>query len=52
MNAQAFREYYDYHFSENRKIWDRYIVVLLQEQFVQDIDDWVCEKSYHPSHEC
>lgn len=38
MNAQAFREYFDYHFAENRKIWDSYIVALPQEQFVQNID--------------
>lgn len=38
MNAQAFREYFDYHFAENRKIWDSYIVALPQEQFIQDID--------------
>lgn len=38
MNAQAFREYFDYHFSENRKIWASYIVALPQEQFVQNID--------------
>ena len=38
MNAQAFREYFDYHFSENRKIWDSYIVALPQEQFIQNID--------------
>ena len=23
MNANAFRHFYDYHFAENRKIWDR-----------------------------
>ncbi len=38
MNAQAFREYFNYHFAENRKIWDSYIVALPQEQFVQNID--------------
>ena len=38
MNAQAFREYFDYHFAENREIWDSYIVALPQEQFIQNID--------------
>lgn len=38
MNADAFRYFYNYHFSENRKIWDSYIMSLSQEQFVQDIN--------------
>jgi uncharacterized damage-inducible protein DinB len=37
MNADAFRHFYDYHFAENRKIWDAYITKLSQEQFVQDV---------------
>ena len=36
MNADAFRHFYDYHFAENRKIWDTYITALSQEQFTQD----------------
>jgi uncharacterized damage-inducible protein DinB len=35
MNADAFRHLYDYHFAENRKIWDSCISGLSQEQFVQ-----------------
>lgn len=35
MNAQAFRHFYDYHFSENRKIWDNYVAQLSHEQFTQ-----------------
>ena len=35
MNAQAFRHFYDYHFSENRKLWDRYVSQLSDEQFSQ-----------------
>ena len=35
MNADAFRHFYDYHFAENRKIWDTYITPLSQEQFLQ-----------------
>jgi uncharacterized damage-inducible protein DinB len=38
MNAEAFRHFYDYHFNENRKIWDRYIVPLSHEQFNQKVD--------------
>ena len=35
MNATAFRHFYNYHFSENRKIWDTNITPLSQEQFTQ-----------------
>ncbi len=35
MNADAFRHFYDYHFTENRKIWDRYVTPLSDEQFRQ-----------------
>jgi len=37
MNADAFRHFYDYHFSENRKIWDSGITSLSQEQFTQQV---------------
>jgi uncharacterized damage-inducible protein DinB len=37
MNADAFRHFYDYHFSENRKIWDQYVAPLSQEQFTRDV---------------
>jgi uncharacterized damage-inducible protein DinB len=35
MNADAFRHFYEYHFSENRKIWDQYVTQLSDEQFTQ-----------------
>ncbi len=35
MNADAFRQLYDYHITENRKTWNYYIVDLSQEQFMQ-----------------
>jgi uncharacterized damage-inducible protein DinB len=38
MNADAFRKFYDYHFAENRKIWDAHVVSLTQEQFTQHVD--------------
>jgi uncharacterized damage-inducible protein DinB len=38
MNADAFRHFYDYHFTENRKIWDTCITSLSQEQFTQTVD--------------
>jgi uncharacterized damage-inducible protein DinB len=37
MNANAFRHFYNYHFAENRKIWDAYIPSLSQEQFTQNV---------------
>jgi len=36
MNADAFRHFYAYHFAENRKLWDRYITSLSDEQFTQN----------------
>lgn len=38
MNADAFRHYYEYHFTENRKIWDTLVMSLTQEQFMQPIN--------------
>jgi uncharacterized damage-inducible protein DinB len=35
MNADAFRQFYEYHFTENHKIWDTCIMSLSQEQFTQ-----------------
>ncbi len=37
MNAEAFRYFFEYHFSENRKLWDMYVTQLTQELFSQDI---------------
>ena len=37
MMADVFRHFYDYHFSENRNIWDSYITPLSDEQFTQDV---------------
>jgi uncharacterized damage-inducible protein DinB len=38
MNANAFRHFYEYHFTENRKIWNTYITPLSHEQFTQKVD--------------
>ena len=38
MNANAFRHFYEYHFSENRKIWDTCIASLADEKFVRSVD--------------
>jgi uncharacterized damage-inducible protein DinB len=38
MNTYAFRHFFDYHFAENRKIWDRYITSLSDEQFTKEMD--------------
>ncbi len=37
MNANAFRHFYEYHFTENHKIWDSYIASLPYEKFLQDV---------------
>jgi uncharacterized damage-inducible protein DinB len=37
MMADVFRHFYDYHFSENRNVWDTYIGPLSDEQFMQDV---------------
>jgi uncharacterized damage-inducible protein DinB len=37
MNANAFRHFYEYHFAENRKIWDA-VTQLSYEQFTQHAD--------------
>ena len=37
MNAEAFRQYYGYHFAENRKMWEYYISTLSEEQFTQPV---------------
>ena len=36
MNADAFRHFYDYHFAENRKLWD-HVLSLSHEQFIQPV---------------
>ena len=38
MDANAFRHFYNYHFTENRKIWDTYVAPLTYEQFTQDVN--------------
>lgn len=38
MNANAFRHFYDYHFAENRKIWDSYVTQLSDKQFTHHVD--------------
>lgn len=37
MNADAIRHFFDYHFSENRATWDKYVMSLTQEQFTQPV---------------
>jgi len=38
MNTSAFRHFYNYHFNENRKMWDSYIIPLSYEQFTQNVN--------------
>jgi uncharacterized damage-inducible protein DinB len=35
MNVDAFRYLYEYHFTENRRIWDSYVTPLSYEQFTR-----------------
>jgi uncharacterized damage-inducible protein DinB len=35
MNAEAFCHFYEYHFTENHKLWDQYVMPLSYEQFTQ-----------------
>ena len=37
MNADAFRHFYNYHFAENRKVWE-HVALLTFEQFTQPVD--------------
>ena len=37
MNANAFRHFYNYHFAENRKVWD-YVASLSHEQFTEAVN--------------
>lgn len=37
MNANAFRHFYNYHFAENRKVWE-HVASLSFEQFTQAVD--------------
>lgn len=37
MNANMLRHFFDYHFSENRILWDRQMMALSQAQFTQHI---------------
>ncbi len=38
MNADAFRHLYEYHFTANRKIWDRGVMALSDAQFTQKVE--------------
>ena len=38
MDAHAYRHFYDYHFTENRKNWDSCVMTLSAEQFTQEVD--------------
>lgn len=37
MNVAAFRHFYNYHFAENRNLWDSHITSLSQEKFTQPV---------------
>jgi uncharacterized damage-inducible protein DinB len=37
MNADAFRQLYEYHFAENRALWEKYVVRITDAQLNQDL---------------
>jgi len=37
MNADAFRHFFNYHFAENRNIWDKYVMPLADDQFTLNV---------------
>ncbi|HVC75082.1 MAG TPA: DinB family protein [Candidatus Micrarchaeaceae archaeon] len=37
MNADAFRHLFDYHFNENRTVWDKYVTPMSDKEFTQDV---------------
>lgn len=38
MNAHAFRHLFNYHFAENRTLWEQYVTQLSHEQFTQPVN--------------
>ena len=38
MDAKAFRHYFEYHFSENRNLWEKYIPGLADEQINREVE--------------
>jgi uncharacterized damage-inducible protein DinB len=38
MHAADIRAYYDYHFAYNRRLWDKCVMTLTDDQFLQKID--------------
>ena len=38
MNADAFRQFFEYHFKENHSLWECFVMQLSQEQFIEDVD--------------
>lgn len=38
MDANAFRHFYEYHFAENRKMWERNVASLSQDHFVDEVE--------------
>ena len=50
MNADSIRHFYEYHFNENRTLWERYVMPLTQEQFTQPVEyslGSVCNQLVH-----
>lgn len=50
MNADGFRYVFNYHFAENRAMWDQHIVPLSQEKFTAKIDYSIGSMRNHVVH--
>lgn len=38
MNIQAIRHFYEYHFAQNRYLWENYVLLLNETQFIQEFN--------------
>lgn len=50
MNADAFRHFFNYHFAENRNLWESYIVALPQEQYTRPFEYSIGSIRNHLAH--
>jgi uncharacterized damage-inducible protein DinB len=50
LNADAFRHLYDYHFEQNRSLWDGFIARLTDEEFSRPVDYSIGSPRNHVIH--
>ncbi|NDJ53330.1 MAG: hypothetical protein GYB68_09635 [Chloroflexi bacterium] len=50
MTADLLRHFYEYHFSENRSLWNTYVVPLSQEQYLAEVDYSIGSVRHHLVH--